>query len=99
MGIRSRGSAQIDLRADAIAELEVAGNEVGMKVREEDVLDFETMLSGEREVLIHVTLRVDDSGRVGLLVADQIRGVREAIQVKLLENHRSYERYAIQRPG
>ena len=63
---------QIDPRADAIAQLEVAGNEVGMEVREEDVLDLETMLGGEREVLIDVTLRIDDRGRVRLLVADEI---------------------------
>ena len=87
--LRSCGRAQIDLRPGAIAQFEVAGNEVGMEVREEDVLDSQTMLGGEREVLIHVTLRVDDGGRVRLLVADQIRGVREAIQIKLLQNHRS----------
>ena len=87
--LRLRGRAQIDRRAGAIAQLEVAGNEVGVEVREEDVLDPQAMLGGEREVLIDVTLRVDDGRRARLLVADQIRGVREAIQIELLEDHRS----------
>ena len=47
------------------------------------------MLGGERQVLIDITLRIDDSGHVRLLVANQIRRVCEAIQVKLLQNHRS----------
>jgi hypothetical protein len=85
--LRSCGRPQIDPRPGAIAQFEVAGNEVGMEVREKDVLDSQTMLGGEREVLIHVTLRVDNSGRVRLLVADEIRGVREAIQIKLLQDH------------
>ena len=93
--LRLRRRAQIDRRAGAIAQFEVAGNEVGMEVREEDVLDSQTVLGGEREVLIHVTLRVDDGGRVRLLVADQVRGVREAIQIKLLQNHRSTLRDAL----
>ena len=87
--LRLRGRTQIDRRPGAIAQLEVAGDEVRMEVREEHVLDSQAMLGGEREVLIHVTLRVDDGGRVRLLVADQIRGVREAIQIELLQNHRS----------
>ena len=66
-----RGRTQIDRRAGAIAQLEVAGDEVGMKVREEDVLDSQAVLGGEREVLIDVALRIDDGGRVRLLVADR----------------------------
>jgi hypothetical protein len=86
----SRGRAEIDFYPDAVAQFEVAGHEVGMKVREEHVLDLQTMLGGEREVLIHVTLRIDNSCRARLLVANQIRGVSEAIQVKLLQNHGRY---------
>jgi hypothetical protein len=36
------------------------------------VLDPQAMLAGKREVLIHVTLRIDDGSGVRLLVADQI---------------------------
>ena len=59
-----------------------------MEVREEHMLDSQTMLGREREVLIHVPLRVDDSGRARLLVSDPIRGMRKAIKIKLLQNHR-----------
>ena len=82
-------STQVDLRADAIAKLEVTGDEIRMEVREEDVLDLEAMLGGKRQVLIDVTLRIDDRCRVRFLVANQVRRVREAIEVKLLQNHRS----------
>ena len=64
------------------------GDEVGVEVREEDVRDPQAVLGGEREVLIDVALRIDDRRRVRLLVADQIRRVREAIQIELLEDHR-----------
>jgi hypothetical protein len=62
--LRSCRRTQVDLCTGAIAKLDVAGNEVGMEVRQEDVLDSQTMLGGEREVLFHVTLRVDDGSRV-----------------------------------
>jgi hypothetical protein len=45
------------------------------------------MLRGERQVLFDVALRVDDGRRARLLVADEIRRVREAIQVELFEDH------------
>jgi len=66
----------------------VAGNEVRVEVRQEDVPDAQTVLGGKRQVLIHVTLRIDDGSGVCLLVADQIRRVREAIQIELLQDHR-----------
>ena len=37
---RLRGGAEIDGRADAIAQLQMAGDEIGVQVREEDVLDL-----------------------------------------------------------
>ena len=84
-----RGGAQIDRRAGAIAQLEVAGDEVGVEVGEEDVRDPQAVLGGEGEVLIDVALRVDDGRRVRLLVADEIRRVCEAIQIELLQDHRT----------
>ena len=50
----------------AIAQLEVAGDEVRVEVGEEDVRDREAMLVGEREVLPDVALRVDDRGRAAI---------------------------------
>src|SRR5580765_7353068 len=62
-------------------------DEVGMEVREDDMGDAQAMLLGERQVLLNVALRIDHRGDAGGLVADQIRRVREAIQIKLVEDH------------
>ena len=55
-----RGRTQINRRADTIAQLEVAGNEVRVQVREQHVLDSQTMLGRIREILLHVALRIDN---------------------------------------
>ena len=60
LGLRRR--AEIDRGADAIAQLEMAGDEVGVEVRQEDVRDAQAVLVGEREVLVDVALRIDDRG-------------------------------------
>src|SRR5438105_7156493 len=49
--LRLRRSAKIDRRADAIAQLQVTGDEVRVKVREKDVLYLETVRVGERQIL------------------------------------------------
>ncbi len=67
----------------------MASDEISGEVCEEDVPDPQVMLGGEREVLIHVTLRVDHGRHVRMLVSHQVRRVREAIQIKLLHNHGS----------
>jgi hypothetical protein len=59
-----------------------------VEMGEEDVRDPQIVLGGERQVLIDVALRVDDGRDMRLFVADQIRRVREAIQVELLQDHR-----------
>ena len=66
----------------------MAGDEVGVEVRQEDVRDLQIVLGGEREVLIDVALGIDDRRDVRLLVADEVRRVRQAIEIELFENHR-----------
>ena len=75
-------------RPGLLVQLEMTGDEVGVKVRQDDVADREAALRGKRQVLIHVTLRIDHGSRAGLLVADEIRRVREAIEIELMEDHR-----------
>ena len=82
------GCAEIDGGAGAVAQLEMPGEEIRVKVREEDVRDAQAVLRREREVLLDVALRVDDRRSLRLLVADQIGRVREAIQIELFEDHR-----------
>ena len=65
----------------------MACEEVGVKVRQHDVPDVETVLGSEGKVVIDITLRVDDDCRVRALVAHQIRRVRKATKVELLQDH------------
>ena len=83
----SRG-AEIDRGAGPIAQFEMTCDEVGVEVCEQDVLDLQAVLRSERQVLVDVPLRIDDGRRVCQLVTNEVRRVREAIQIKLLQDHR-----------
>jgi hypothetical protein len=65
----------------------MSGNKVGVEMRQEDVPDGEPVLRGQFEVLIRIALRVDNGCRAGRFVSDQIRGVRQARQIELLQDH------------
>ncbi len=84
---RLRRRAQIDRRARAVAQLQVAGDEIRVKVREEDVCDRQAVRCGKRNVLIDVALGIHDGGGLGALVANQIRRMGEAAKIELLEDH------------
>ena len=66
----------------------MAGEEIGVQVGEHDVRDPQVVLAGEGQVLLDVALRIDDDRHAGGLVADDVGGVRETVQVELLEDHR-----------
>ncbi len=87
--LRARARPEVDPRAAAVAELEVAGHEVGVEVREEDVTDRDSVPGRQGDVFVHVASRVHDSGDLRLLVGDEIRRVGEATEVELLEDHES----------
>jgi hypothetical protein len=74
-------------RADAVAELQMSRNEVRVEVCEENVGDAQSVFGGEVEVLIDVALRIDDRGSAGGFIADDVRSVRQAVQIELFENH------------
>ena len=78
--------SEVDRGAGAVAELEMAGHEVGVEVREEHMADPAAEPLGVLEVLLDVPLRVDDGRLATLLIGDQIRGVGEAAEVVLLED-------------
>jgi hypothetical protein len=71
----------------SIAKLKVTCQEVSVQMREEHMCDPQAVFAGKREILPDIALWVDNCRRTRLLVTDQIRSVRETIQVKLLENH------------
>src|SRR5438309_687089 len=70
-----------------VAQLEVAGDEVRVKVREEHMADPAPEPVSVLEVLRDVALRVDHGRLAALLVGDQVRGMGEAPEVVLLEDH------------
>ena len=73
--------------ADAVGELEVAADEVGVEVRLDDALDDEPFRLRLLEVDVDVAPWVDDHGATGRLVADEVRGVGQAPEVVLREDH------------
>ena len=69
-------------------ELEMAGEEVGVEVRLDDVGDREALLVRISDIPGDVALRVNHDGLPRGRVADEIAGVGEALEVVLLEDHR-----------
>jgi hypothetical protein len=67
----------------------MAGDEVRVKVGEEDVADLEAKLLGIGQVLLGIALGVDDDGGRAGLISEQIRSVGKAAQVVLFKNHRN----------
>lgn len=74
-------------RCGAIAQLKVAGDEIGIEMGQEDVLDSQIVFGGECEIAVHLTLRIDDGRDAVLAVADDLGGMGEAIEIKLFEDH------------
>ena len=65
----------------------MAGDEVRVEVRQENVANPNVEASRVAQVLVDVALRIDDGSRPALLVRDEVGGVREAAEVVLLDNH------------
>ena len=84
---RLGAGAEMDGRAATVAQLQMAGDEVGMKMGEKDVADLEAEFFGIGQVLLDVALRIDDDGGRTGLVSEQVRSVGQAAQVVLLQNH------------
>ena len=52
------------------------GDKIGVEMRQEYVLDLEYVFGGKRNVLVRVTLRVNDGCRACLFVSDNVGSVR-----------------------
>jgi hypothetical protein len=63
------------------------GDKIRMKVRQDHVLDLERVLGGKRNVLVGVSLRVNDGRCPPGLVPNQVGSVRQARQIELFEDH------------
>ena len=77
--------AHVDLGAGAGGQLAVAGDEVGMQMGFDDVLDLEVVLAGGVEVDFDVALGIDDGGDA--FGTQHVGGVGQAAEVELLEVH------------
>ena len=84
-GLGDRGVG--DLGAGGLGELEVTRQEVGMEVRLDDEFDRQARRSRITHVLVDVAAGVDDNRSAGGFIGDQVRGLREAVEVVLRELH------------
>ena len=73
--------------AAAIAQFEMAGHKVGVKVSEEDMTDVEAELFRIGEVLMDIALRIDDDRGRTLFIAEQVGRVRKTAKVVLFQDH------------
>ena len=76
-----------DRRAGPGRQLEVTAEEVGVHVGLDDPLDRQPVGGRLLDVELDVAARVDDDGPPGRLVADEVRGLRQAGEVVLGEDH------------
>jgi hypothetical protein len=63
------------------------GDKIGVEMRQEYVLDLEPVLCGKRHVLVDVPLRVNDDCRTRMLIANNVRSMRQTWQIELIEDH------------
>src|SRR5687767_11601825 len=82
---RARLFAEDDLRTGALGEFLVTAHKISVQVRFDHVLEFEFLGSGFGEILVNVTLRIDNRGFA--FRADQIRSVGQTSQIELFEIH------------
>ena len=75
--------AEVDSGSGALGEFVVAGDEISVEVRFDDVLDAEIFLGREVEVEVDVALRVDNGGDA--FAGDDVGGVGEAAEEELLD--------------
>ncbi len=82
---RVRPGPHDDLRACARRQLAMSADEIGMEVRFDDVADGQAIASRLVDVLIDVSLWIDHGSLAA--VSDQIRSMRQAAKIELLEVH------------
>ena len=64
-----------------VAQFEMARNEIGVEVRQEDVAYVQTELFSIVKVLLNIALRIDKNGRCRRLISEEIRRVGETTQI------------------
>jgi hypothetical protein len=84
-----RASPQVDGGTRTIAQLEMAGQEIGVEVSQEDVTDLAARLLRHLQITPDIPLWIDDRSDTAAVVGHEVRRVREAAQVVLLQDHAS----------
>src|SRR5207302_7559738 len=84
---RAGAVAEVDGGAGLLREFLVSGDEVGVEMGLDDMLDAQAELGRGLQVNGDVALGIDD-GR-NATGPDQVRGVGEASKIELFEDHRS----------
>src|SRR5205807_2273199 len=79
---------EINARSSTLRELMMTGDEVGVQVCFDDVLDLQPLLLGGVEVDIDVALRIND--RRDAFRTDQIGSVRQAPQEEMFHQNRCH---------
>ena len=85
--LRLSARAEADRRADLITQLEMSRDEIGMEVGQDRVANLEPLLLRIGDVLVDVTLRVNDRSDPASLVRHEVGGVSQAAEVVLREYH------------
>ncbi len=86
----ARVLGDMDRRPGGASQPSLPGHVVGVIVRLEDVRDAKAVLFGEREVVVDVPLRVDDSSLAA--VRDHVGGAAEVLVQHLPKEHRRNDR-------
>ena len=76
-----------NLRAAAIAQLQMPGKKVSMEVGEEDIANRHAEPLGVGQILLDIPLRINDDRSLAGLVGDQIRGMGQTAQIVLFQEH------------
>ena len=77
----------VDRRARGGRQAPMAGDVVGVVVRLEDVLDADVHVPREAQVLVDLEAGIDDGGRSGAAVADEVRRAAEVVMGDLAKDH------------
>ena len=83
--------AKVDSCARPLRKFTMSGDEVGVEMSFNDVLDLEPFLRGGFEIDVDVPLRVDHGGNT--LRTDKVRSVSEAAQIKMLNLHSFHDAF------
>ena len=76
---RFRPRTQVNGGARPLAQLQVAGDEIGVGVRQKHMANLKPLLPGVLDITIHVTLGINHGRHPCVLIGDEVRRMRQAV--------------------